>query len=225
MTEVKNKVWNFDIFLPGTSTSDLRGRQSVRATFKLTENAINAISIVSTHLGIKQKSLFDHLIEDTRTLQRIAGELHAVRMKQLNRVQKTFVISRKTLSVLEEVSKSSGTPRDALVECSIHRLLPIIVKERARHDRRIKLMDKISSHLAQGNVIFKEAAEQLGADDPLTIKLENVIHAYQAAAEQIAGFIQKGRIIESFSLQETENVESFIKGAMAFDDSDDPVEL
>ena len=51
-----------DIPLP--SPEDLRGRQSVRATFKLSSRAIDALSIVAAHLGIKQKSLFDHLIED-----------------------------------------------------------------------------------------------------------------------------------------------------------------
>jgi hypothetical protein len=40
------------ISVPRPSSSDLRGRQSVRATFKLTEKAIEAISIVATHMGI-----------------------------------------------------------------------------------------------------------------------------------------------------------------------------
>jgi endonuclease/exonuclease/phosphatase family metal-dependent hydrolase len=51
-----------EIDLPLPSSSDLRGRQSVRATFKLSVRAIDALSIVAAHLGIKQKSLFDHLI-------------------------------------------------------------------------------------------------------------------------------------------------------------------
>jgi len=44
-----------------TSALDLKGRQSVRATFRLSEDCINAISILSAQLGIKQKSVFDHL--------------------------------------------------------------------------------------------------------------------------------------------------------------------
>jgi len=43
-----------------TSALDLRGRQSVRATFRLSEDCIDAISILSAQLGIKQKSVFDH---------------------------------------------------------------------------------------------------------------------------------------------------------------------
>ena len=66
------------ISLPKTFTSDLRGRQSVRATFKLSEGCIEAISIVAAHLGIKQKSLFDHLVEDARFLTSIAREIQNV---------------------------------------------------------------------------------------------------------------------------------------------------
>ena len=50
------------------STEDLRGKQSVRATFKLSPRAISAISVMALHLGIKQKSLFDHLMDDEAAL-------------------------------------------------------------------------------------------------------------------------------------------------------------
>ena len=48
--------------------SDLRGKQSIRATFKLSEKSIEIISVVASRLGIKQKSLFDHLIDDMNKL-------------------------------------------------------------------------------------------------------------------------------------------------------------
>ena len=108
--------------LPLPSSLDLRGRQSVRATFKLSARAIDAISIVAVHLGIKQKSLFDHLIDDIRSLNIIAREIEKDRFDQLNRVQKTYVLSRSTLSSLEETSRKYNAPRDALVEYSIERL-------------------------------------------------------------------------------------------------------
>ena len=74
MDDMKKKGTGFYITLPHPSSADLRGKQSVRATFKLTEKAIEALSIVAVHLGIKQKSLFDHLLEDTRSLSAIAKE-------------------------------------------------------------------------------------------------------------------------------------------------------
>jgi hypothetical protein len=50
-----------DITISKPSAFDLSGRQSVHATFRLSESCINAISILSAQLGIKQKSVFDHL--------------------------------------------------------------------------------------------------------------------------------------------------------------------
>ena len=97
------------------SILNLRGRQSVRATFKLSEKAIDAISIVSVHLGIKQKSLIDHLFEDNESLNLIAKEAQSDEFEQPNRIQKTYVLSRKTLSCLDRTSRTFDTPRDALV--------------------------------------------------------------------------------------------------------------
>jgi len=41
----------------------LRGRQSVRATFRLPTEMVSLLSIAASHLGLKQKSLFDQLVE------------------------------------------------------------------------------------------------------------------------------------------------------------------
>ncbi len=63
MKKNKEKQWDIEFSLSNTSAMDLRGRQSVRATFRLSEACINAITILSAQLGIKQKSVFDHLWE------------------------------------------------------------------------------------------------------------------------------------------------------------------
>ena len=116
--------------------SELRGRQSVRATFKISEGCITAISVVASQMGIKQKSLFDHLVEDPEVLQAIADQLDRRRMESLRRVQKTFVLSRRSLDVLDHIAKTYHAPRDALVEYSVQRLMPIILAEKKKHQRR-----------------------------------------------------------------------------------------
>ena len=116
------------IRLPHPSSRDLRGRQSVRATFKLSQKAIEAMSAVSVHLGIKQKSLFDHLIDDLSALETIAREMQLDQLDAPIRVQKTYVLSRRTLSCLERAAKNFTASRDALVEYSIQRLMPVIAK-------------------------------------------------------------------------------------------------
>jgi len=180
------------------SLSELRGRQSVRATFRLSGKAIEAISVAAAHMGIKQKSLFDHLIDDVASLVLVAREIESNRFLRLKRVQKTFVLSRRTLCSLEEVSKDFDTPRDALVEYSIARLLPVIKEERKKHEARKKFLLEIEKYLEQGQKISEKVQEALGEDDMLSEKLEGAVSNLRSACEGMASFVEKGRGIEEF---------------------------
>jgi hypothetical protein len=188
------------ISLPGTSASDLRGKQSVRATFKLTEDAINTISIVSVHLGIKQKSLFDHLIEDMKALEAIAQEAEAGEFKQQHRVQKTFVLSRKTLMSLEKVCRDFNAPRDILVEYSIQRLLPVIIREQERHRRRKEILKELGAFLKQGERILETSRKLVGKEDMVYDRIERLVAACEGTFDHIAEYIERGKVIETFNI-------------------------
>jgi len=180
------------------STMDLRGRQSVRATFRLSESCIDAISILAAQLGIKQKSVFDHLMEDAQALKSVAQELENTEFDRHQRVQKTFVISRRSLSSLDKISSQHNTPRDALVEYSVRRLLPIIAKERKTHEKRKALLAEISNHYAEGELLLAKADEIVGTEDPIVTKLKTAMSVYKHAIDDITGFIERGKIIEEF---------------------------
>lgn len=186
------------ISLPLPSPAELRGRQSVRATFRLSEKAIEALSIVSVHLGIKQKSLFDHLLEDLETLHFIAERFQQEAFEQPERVQKTFVLSRKTLSCLEQVSRTYHAPRDALVEYSIQRLLPVIAKERERHRMHKEILGDLTGYVQRGEALLGKAKEMLGSDDPVFDKLDGAIKNLLNTYTEIGSFVKKSEIIENF---------------------------
>ena len=186
------------ISLPQPSPSELRGRQSVRATFRLSERAIEALSIASVHLGIKQKSLFDHLLEDMEALSTLAEKFRSEGLDQLNRIQKTFVLSRKTLSSLDKVSRNFEAPRDALVEYSIRRLMPVIAREREKHTLRKEVFEEMSGYLKQGGVILEKARELLGEEDPVYDRFAMAMRTLLKAHVDIESFVEKGKIIETF---------------------------
>jgi hypothetical protein len=196
--KLDKKIIQISFDLPRANSSDLRGRQSVRATFRLTEKAVDAISIVAVHLGIKQKSLFDHLMEDAKCLQLIANEIQSHDFKKQDRIQKTYVLSRRTLKIIDETSKSFNAPRDALVEFSIQRLLPIIVREQEKHVKRKEMQDKWSVHLRQGLKLLKETHSLLGEDDLVFVKMAAAMASYESAYQFIEAFIEKGKKIEEF---------------------------
>jgi hypothetical protein len=181
-----------------SSTADLRGKQSVRATFKLSKDTIDAIRIIASHLCIKQKSLFDHLVENIQYIKPITFESNHAKIVKQSRIQKTYVISRKSLSLLDKILKDYDVPRDILVEYAVQSLLPIINKEREKHNKRKKIFNDISQHLLEGQKILRKSEESLGEDDPVYDKLETAMTVYENAYRHIESFIEKGKIIENF---------------------------
>jgi hypothetical protein len=200
MKKTKEKQSDRDISGSRPTTLELRGRQSVRATFRLSEVCIDAISILSAQLGIKQKSVFDHLMEDAKALKNVAEEIENTEFNRYQRIQKTFVISRRSLSFLDMISSEYNAPRDALVEYSVRRLLPIIANERKKHEKRKELLAQISNHFKSGKILLSKAEEALDSDDPIVNKLETAMSVYQNALDDIASFIERGKIIEQFQI-------------------------
>lgn len=184
------------ISLPKTSASELMGKQSVRATFRLSSDAIRIMSIVSAHMGIKQKSLFDHLAEDENTLQKIAAEIREKEILEKERIPKTFVLSRRTLTSLEETSRNCNAPRDALVEYSIMRLRPLLSKEREKHRQRCRLLEKSRAWLRAGEKILDESEKSLGKEDPFHIRLEKALGSFRNAHRRMTAFVEKGDAVE-----------------------------
>ena len=180
------------------TSSGLRGRQSVRATFKLSSGCIEAISIVAAQLGIKQKSLFDHLAQDSDSLNAIAKEVQNARVGAENRIQKTYVISRRSLSLLDEISRAFNAPRDALVEYSVRRLLPVIDNEQKKYEMRKAAFAGIRQHLNKGRQLLEKMITQLGEDDPVTAKMASAMETYAGAAKAIAAFLERTQGIEDF---------------------------
>ena len=181
-----------------TSSLELKGMQSVRVSFRLSPDCIETISIVSAQLGIKQKSLFDYLLKDTESIVQIAKKLKGTKLKAEGRVQKTFVISRNTLEALDKVATDYLAPRNALIEFSVQRLLPIITKERKRHALRQDIFARFESNYPVLEKIVKDAEKQLGVDDPAYGKTAPVLEAYASAMNALLDFISKGKGIEGF---------------------------
>lgn len=197
MTYEDNRLQS-DSDLPHPSSRDLRGRQSVRATFRLTSKAIETMSAVSIHLGIKQKSIFDHLVEDIKALEVIAREVQEGMSDLPSRVQKTYVLSRRTLDCLEKAARNYQASRDALVEYSIQRLMPVISKEKEKHRMRKELLERLNLFLSAGERILEDGREALGEEDPVFDVFERAMAHLVSARENITEFIDKGKIIERF---------------------------
>ncbi len=178
--------------LSPASVAGLTGMQSVRATFRLSRQTIKTINVVASQLGIRQKSLFDHLMEDVENLAAVADEIQPSAEQEEERVHKTFVVSKKTLILLEQISRTSRASRDVLIECSVRRLQPVIEKEQEKQEKRKEIAGAFRNLVRKGRELLETAGENLDADDPVFEKLLAAVRYSENAHDQIAAYLKKG---------------------------------
>ena len=190
---------NISLALPKMTSTALKGKQSVRTSFKLTEGCIQAISIVARLLGIKHRSLFDYLVEDADSLETLAKDILNKEPTGKNGSQKSFIVSRETLQVIDGLCEKLKISRDTLIELSVRRLLPIIEKEMEVHRKRKKLFELVNNHYQEGRKVLDSIKKSVGAEDPAYQAYQATVAACKQGKKQFGEFISKGRVIEGFN--------------------------
>ncbi|MCL1981382.1 MAG: hypothetical protein FWG62_09965 [Proteobacteria bacterium] len=184
--------------MTGLSADTLRGRQSVRATFKLPLPVIELLSVAAGQLGLKQKSLFDQLVEDRAILEQLATGVSSYQPVQAQRQQKTYVVSRNSLLALDYVAKIHKLPRDLLVEISILRLMPVLSAEQEKQHGRERLLNELEIWLEQGQIVLGNTRHRLDEDDPAMRRLKALIAQLSADVAELADQVEQGRILERY---------------------------
>ncbi len=190
------------------SAETLKGRQSVRATFRLPDEIIALLGLAASQLGLKQKSIFDQLFEDEQALGKAAADAKNCQTLKNGRRPKTFVLSRKSLLSLNVIAQRENVPRDLIVESSIQRLLPIINAEQEKHQKREKVYDETIKHLRQGRIILHRAAGRLGENDQLYEIFQGIVNQYEEKFREMNGIIEKGREISNMAIMSSEGKET-----------------
>lgn len=189
---------NTSLTLPKMSSTALKGKQSVRTSFKLSEGCIQAISIVATQLGIKHRSLFDYLVEDTDSLEALAKEIVDKAPTNNKGSQKSFIVSRETLQAIDSLCKKLKISRDTLIELSVRRLLPIIEKEMEGHRKRIELFELVHKHYLESRKVLDLIKKSVGKEDPAYSAYQTTVAACKQVKNQFYDIISKGKLIEEF---------------------------
>ncbi len=159
------------------------------------------MNILGSHLRLKPKSLFDHMVQEPEILDAIATRAKGLELDDQPRLAKTYVISRDAAGLLDEAARSRKVSRDALVEASVQHLMPLIEKEQVRHTSRKSLVSRMERHLKSGRKLLDDMVADLGENDPMSDKMKNVMAAYERAFASISAFIHKGESIEDFEME------------------------
>lgn len=184
------------------SASSLKGKQSVRATFRLPEATIQLLGIAAAQLGLKQKSLFDQLIEDREVLSKIAEMTDNTDAQGRICRQKTFVLNKKSLEVLESVSRQQKIPRDLLVEISIRRLLPVMDAEQEKHEKRLRIHKEMKACHEQCIKLQRKAEKLLGDKDQAYLLSEKISNSCESSIEELAKILKNGRNLGNYKMSQ-----------------------
>jgi len=193
------------------SIEGLQGKQSVRATFRLPDHTINLLTTVAFQLGLKQKSLFDQLIEDAEILKEITERVlqHDTQKDLTQRRQKTYVLNRKSLQIINKLSQEMNISRDFIVEISIQRLLPVLTAEQEKHKNRSLVYKELKRYVGQGRKLLEQAEHLLGEGDEVfeMIKKSNDIN--ERNINTLRSIIEKSKAMENLeemnALQNNQN--------------------
>lgn len=175
---------------------ELKKRQSVRTTFKLPEKTINLLKISAKHLGIKQKTLLDQLIEDETILNILAKEAQTHCRNDDDCRPKTFVLSKKALDLIDVMLDRHDIARDILVELSITRLASYIESLSEKHDQRRSLLKEIDKYQQLLEKLSSKAKATFKQEDSFRMKLEGLTQTTQKSVGEIRKLVKdKGDFI------------------------------
>jgi hypothetical protein len=111
------------------------------------------------------------------------------------RRQKTFVLSRNSLSLLDDISNKYNLTRDYLVELCISRLIPFVDAEQEKHKQRRQLIKEVDHYLEEGEKLLKKADSLLGQDDRFRVKLEKIVRYTERNVEELRKFVKEKRTL------------------------------
>lgn len=183
------------------SEARLRDSQSVRTTFRLPVHLIELLGIVAGQFGVKQKSLFDQLIEDRDVLNELAEWAGGYTPDNRNRRTKTYVLSKRSLLALERVVSEKQVSRDILVEISIRRLLPVLIAERKKHINRARIQSDMEKYLRHGYELLAQAERLLGTTDPVYEMVGRMVRLSEEKMHDLTEIVARGKILEQVDLE------------------------
>lgn len=155
---------------------------STRTTFALTKEGEKALSWIIDHFGKKIRSVIDNLCEQLRTSLQNHGEttfgniiIELIKenpRRSEDRIRKTVVLSKKSLKILNEVSKKYEVPRDMLLDKGFIMLMTLLQNDsKLRLEKHQKALTIITKLWNDANKAEKKLEEFLDDEDPVLFGL------------------------------------------------------
>lgn len=154
---------------------DLRGRQSVRTTFRISPKANEQLVWLADEYDVTLKDVLDdallsHEFIDEWTHLIAKGDLLS---KEEPSVRKTHVVSRRTVDRLRDLANKHGITRDEVLESLVY-LIAGFAKDRIQETRKLhkKALDIMSQFEAAVDQTMERLGNVLDGDDPIILRFD-----------------------------------------------------
>lgn len=170
-----------------------RKQPVIHSTFRLSQEGHKAIRTISKGLGIKNAEVFDKLL----VVEEWATSRESISLTKNNeKIRKTYIVKKDTLSKLSTIANDKEVSRDVLVERIARAFEIIFVETVAERDKRYrKVLEQIIKPLFE--VVDSKCGEvenELGHDDPVAIEFRSVAYTLYQAINNIEEHIENGTL-------------------------------
>ncbi len=172
-----------------------RKQPVIHSTFRLSQEGHNAILNLSDSLEVKHAEIFDRLLTIFEALEtsKIPVSLTATNEK-IERIRKTYVVKKDTLSKLSKLASDKKVTRDLLIErtaLAFENLFGVSLSEKKESYRNV-LEKIINPFESKATAIGWELDKELGYDHPIAKRFGAVIQVLHMLIGDIEGYIADG---------------------------------
>ena len=166
----------------------------VYTTFRLSQNAHDAVRELAQLLDIKHSEVFDRLLLIFEALEKSKNPISLIIEENITMTRKTYVVKKDTLLKLGEIAKNKKTSRDNIVEKAALRFISFSHKSEAeRKEKSQKIFDAILNPFwDQVWDIKVKLDEELGGDDPICNRFGLIVSAVDGFIQDIEAYLTKG---------------------------------
>jgi len=172
----------------------LHKEKSIRVNFRLSEQGIKDLKMVKKEFNINNNALFDSIesfLKNPKLIEILKEWLENVKDRKFT-VRRTFVISKKSLDNINELSKKIGIKRDVLLEDFVDFYAKILKMDREKQKEKYKIaLEMISKLLEEAESIEKKWKEMFDKDEILLRRIGFIIAVIDDSTGALIGNLEK----------------------------------
>lgn len=176
-----------------------RKQPVIHSTFRLSQEAHDAIKYIADLLEIKNAEIFDRLLDFFEGFERSKKPVSLTETNEkIERIRKTYVVKKETLSKLSKLASDKKATRDLLIErtaLAFENLVNGSLSDRKERYRNV-LEKIINPFMYKANEIQSELEEELGFDDPIARRFVRIIFDASDLSDAIESYLKDGSPIE-----------------------------